>query len=534
MKKVLAALLTVTMAAGLLAGCGSSGSSSSKESTFKIGLTSDIVALDPIYAYDYTTNPVIDQITEGLLQFDQDNQLQPMLAKSWEQKDDTTYVYEIRDDVNFSDGNPMTMDDVLFSINRNMDKDGGSYLNWMFDDVESVEKTGDWELTVHLSQPSANWKYVFGTTAGHVIEKSYYEEHKDNFGTAEGGIVGTGPYVFDSWKSGQEIVLKKNDKYWDKDQTVAIDTLEYKIIPDDTTRTTALKSGEIDFTTATPPDNLSTLQSAKDLDVQSIKMGFTVFLAFNTQRAPFDDVNVRKAVTAAIDLSSIQDNIMKDTASEGTCLPMNDSLFTTNTDDWNAYLKDNNSVKYSLDEAKKYMAQSAYPDGFDCTLLTSQDSQRYTICLYIQEQLKELGINVNLQKLSEDEHTANQFGNKLDADGKRDYDMIVAGWEADYPDIAGNIVPLLSSTNAGKGGSNSAVYSNAQVDQLLSDESQSSDGNKRTEDLMQVMNIVNEDCPYIFLTYPNRLCTINKKYTGFQMNSSWTWNLFFKNIKPAE
>jgi peptide/nickel transport system substrate-binding protein len=206
MKKALCLLCAAAMTVTLFAGCGSSGgstgaassSSAGSDITFTVALDSDIVKLDPAFAYDFTTNPVVNQITEGLLSFDEQNQLVPVLAKDWSMTDDKTYVYNIRDDVTFSDGTAMTMDDVLFSINRTMDDATASYLQWMFSDVDSIEKTGDWQLTVHLKEPSATWKYVFGTTAGHIISKAYYEAHKDNFGTADGGLLGTGPFVFQS------------------------------------------------------------------------------------------------------------------------------------------------------------------------------------------------------------------------------------------------------------------------------------------------------------------------------------------------
>ena len=159
MKRILCLLCACTMALTLLTGCGSSStassSSGSSDITFTVALDSDIVKLDPAFAYDFTTNPVVNQITEGLLTFNEKNELVPLLAKDWSMTDDKTYVYNIRDDVTFSDGTQMTMDDVLFSLNRTMDSATASYLQWMFSDVDSIEKTGDWQLTVHLKEPSA-------------------------------------------------------------------------------------------------------------------------------------------------------------------------------------------------------------------------------------------------------------------------------------------------------------------------------------------------------------------------------------------
>ena len=206
-KKIIALGLVAAMTIAMVTGCGGKKSESSNKTVTSqseademvIGMNSDIIACDPAFAYDNNTNAVVDQITEGLLAYDQDNKLVSKLAKSWEQVDDVTYKYEIRDDVKFSDGTQMTADDVVFSLNRIKDPSVASYLNWMYANVDSIEKTGDWEVTVKLSTPDALWQYVPATTAGHVISQKFYEENKDDFGKPGTGIIGTGPYKFDSW-----------------------------------------------------------------------------------------------------------------------------------------------------------------------------------------------------------------------------------------------------------------------------------------------------------------------------------------------
>lgn len=174
-KKIIALGLVAAMTIAMVTGCGGKKSESSNKTVTSqseademvIGMNSDIIACDPAFAYDNNTNAVVDQITEGLLAYDQDNKLVSKLAKSWEQVDDVTYKYEIRDDVKFSDGTQMTADDVVFSLNRIKDPSVASYLNWMYANVDSIEKTGDWEVTVKLSTPDALWQYVPATTAGH-------------------------------------------------------------------------------------------------------------------------------------------------------------------------------------------------------------------------------------------------------------------------------------------------------------------------------------------------------------------------------
>lgn len=546
MKRILALILAMATATMLLASCGGSSdsngtasgdgqsSSSADSSTFTVALDGDIVALDPAFAYDFTTNLVVLQITQGLVAFDQNNEVVPVLAKSWEAVDDTTYVYEIRDDVTFSDGTPMTMDDVIFSIERIMNPDTGSYLQWTTTKIDSIEQTGDWELTVHLTEPYSQFKYVFATTAGHVISKAYYEAHADNFGTAEGGIMGTGAYVYDSWTSGQEIVLKKNENYWNKEKTPAIDTIVYKVIPEDTSRVTALQTGDVDFTAATPQDMLDTLYADDNLDIQTIETKGVTLIAFNTQRAPMNDVNVRKAIASAINLEDIQTNVIKDAGEAATCMPNSKVLYTIEPEKWEDYVANADYCKYDLEKAKEYMAQSDYPDGLEINMIISDNSLRYSIALAIQEVLKEINITLNLVQVSGDEHTAYQSGEILDENGDRDYDMILCGWEADYPDISGNIEPLYASYNAGEGGFNAAVFKNDQVDEYINAQATSLDDKERNDDMFKLMDIVNAEQPYYNIFYPTKQFTMNKKFTGLTINDSWNMNMFFEDVKPAE
>lgn len=532
--RILALVLCAAMLAMLLTACGGGDTSgdngaSADKDTFTVALDSDIVKLDPAFAYDFTTNPVVNQITQGLLTFDEENQLQPMLASSWEQVDDVTYVYQIRDDVTFSTGDPMTMDDVLFSLERTMDPDTASYLGWMFDNVASIEQTGDWELTVTLSQPDATWQYVPGTTACHIISKAHAEEVGDQLGTPDGGLVGTGPYKFVSWQNGTSVELTRNENYWGEDAGY-FENLTFKIITEDTTRVTALQTGDVDCTVA-PPENMLDVIAGDDGLTMTSSSGFGVtFLAFNTEKAPFDNAAVRNAIYTAVDLDTIYSSLIKSAGEPGTVLPNSAALYGTETAAWSDYAEKAPQHTYDVDAAKAMLAEAGYADGFTCDLTISDNSLRNSIALAIQEQLAEVGITVNINKVSTDEHTAYQFGEILDANGLRDYDMLMAGWEADYPDPSGNLLPLCQGGNS----SNAAAYNNETVTDLINQQLKLSDPTERNDLLFQALDIVAEETPYIYLYYPVKNIAMNSAYEGVTMNASWIWNIHFQDVHPVE
>ncbi len=512
--RLLSLLLSALLMVGPLAACGGGATPSgstpgtpggAEKDTFTVALDSDIVKLDPAFAYDYTTNPVINQITQGLLVFDDNMQVQPLLAKSWEQVDDLTYVYQIRDDVTFSDGSAMTMDDVIFSLERTRDPALASYMSWMFDSVDTMEQTGDWELTVKLKVPDATWQYSLATTAGHVISKSFAEAAGDKLGTPEGGLMGTGPYKFVSWQNGTEVVLVRNENYWGADPGY-FENLVFKIISEDTTRVTAMTTGDVDCTMDPPSDMLSVLKDSPNVTLADSEGFGITYVAFNTEKAPFDNENVRKAIYHAINFQSIQENLIQDAGSPGTALPSSAALFSLEPERWADYAAGVPTYEYDVELAKSLLSEAGYADGFDCTMCTSESSLRGAIALAMQNDLAAVGINVTLNKVSGDEHTAYQFGEILDADGKRDYDMIMAGWEADYPDPAGN---------------------------LITKQAQSSDSGERNTLMFEAFDIITDEVPYIFVYYPTKYLALNSAYTGVTMNAAWSWNLHLQNARPV-
>ncbi|MDR0452592.1 MAG: ABC transporter substrate-binding protein, partial [Treponema sp.] len=292
------AYLMLGLSLALLAVCGSGQGKAAAEPdglTFTVGLNGDIYSLDPGLCRDWTTNQVGAQIAEGLVAFDAAGGLAPLLAKSWSQPDDLTYVYEVRDDATFSDGTGMTMEDVLFTFNRSRDPQGGSFFPDFFADVESIEATGPWQLTIKLVRPSTVFKFVPATAAGWIFSKDYYEKHPDDFGTAAGGMMGTGPFAYESWTEGQEIVLKRNTNYWDREKLAAniIDRLVFKVIEDETALTLALRNGEVDYCQVLSPDMIGGLESDAGLELSHCDSYFLDFLALNTRKPPFDDPDAR-------------------------------------------------------------------------------------------------------------------------------------------------------------------------------------------------------------------------------------------------
>lgn len=184
---------------------------------------------------------------------------------------------------------------------------------------------------------------------------------------------------------------------------------------------------------------------------------------------------------------------------------------------------------YDPEGAKALLEAAGYPDGFSCNIICSEDGLRNSIAVAMHDSLSAIGIDMAIERVSGDEHTQYQFGDYTDADGIRQYDMIMAGWEADYPDPSGNLVPLFT------GGIpyNSAAYDNQAVNDLIEAQKEELDPTLRNDMMFAAFDIIIADTPYLYLFYPIKSIAINSAYEGVYMNASWIWNIHFQNVKPV-
>lgn len=545
-RKIISLVLTAVMAISAMTGCSNAGGSGDSQSagtenpgaasqgnavseagTFTVGLDLEPASLDPIHNYSQDTMLCVNNIYDSLLDFDQDGEIVPMLASSWEMKDDLTYVYQIRDDVYFQDGTKMTVDDVVYSLTRYWDPSYAADTNWMYAAVESIEATGDWEVTVKLSYPDSSWKYVPATSAGQVVSKAYCEEKGNDYGTFTGGAMGTGAYGLESWTSGSELILTKNEYYWNQEDELLFDKVVFKIIPDASSRVLAANSGQVDLIMKIPTEELDQYDGSA-VDVCSVKATNVNYAAFNTGRAPFDDVNFRKAVACAIDTDAIRQAVIGDKGTTATSLCFNDSMFMLDETAWTEFeagIADD--YAYNLDKAKEYLAASAYPDGYDITYICLEGQS--TVGQMVQAYLAQLNINVTVVEAQASDYYAQAYGMITDENGARDYDMYEFTWYSDFPDPSATMLCLLWGYNAGEGGTNAAVYQNDSVDALFDEQTATSNDAVRSEDLLKICEQANEDLPYLNYYYENNNYVINPAYS-YELSPFWLFNYRIKDV----
>jgi peptide/nickel transport system substrate-binding protein len=485
--------------------------------TVTYGLEGDVRGLEPALSYDFTANPVVCNISEGLMMFTPDGGLEPLIAETFDQPDELTYVYTLRDGVVFSDGSPVTIDDVVASIARVRDPEVAGPLAWMYDVPEAtVERTDDKTITISLATPSALFRYVTATTAGHVIPAAAIEQ----FGLdLLRNPVGTGPYQLANWAAGSEIVLEKNPNYWQEGKPY-FDRFIYKIVEEGTTRVTGLKNDELNIVAQLPPDQIEAVMGFENVNFQEV-VGYTInIMALRTDQPPFDDVNIRKAVSYATPLQTIMEKIVGVTGiqSRNTTVPPNMPGSAS---------EELEPIPDDMDKAKELMAASSMPDGFSTKLNVIAPNDIWVPqAVAIQEALQELNIDVEIVQYA--------YADFISLQQAGDYEGIMNfQWGSDFPDAAGNLIPLFLSTNVPPQ-NNHFYYNNPEVDRLLNESESELDEEARLGLLKEAQKLISDDQPAIFLEHFKWFLPMSATLTGYTLSPLWYWDSFGRDLVPAE
>lgn len=363
------------------AGGGATGSSSSGGSV-TIGLVAEPASLD----FTKTDGAAIPQalltnVYETLVKQEQDGKIVPGLATSWKVSDDKkTYTFDLTANAKFSNGDPFTAEDAVFSINR-VKTDWTISLKAAMNVVADAKAVSPNQLQVTLSKPSNDWLFRMTTRIGAMM---------DTNGVADLATkpVGTGPYLFDAWNRGDSITLKANPNYWGKQP--AYSTVVLKYFKDATALNNALLTGTINVIgTVQAPETLKQFEGNSKYQVIQGTTNGEVVLSFNNAKAPLNNVKLRQAIRTAIDHKALMDTCW---AGKGTLI----GSMVPPTDPW--YEDRTGDFPYSQDKAKQLLAESGTATP---TLRLRVPNLPYAVACgqVVKSQLEQVGITVNLDQL---------------------------------------------------------------------------------------------------------------------------------------
>jgi len=356
---------------GNVAGGGSAGRPV-RGGTLTSSLNSDPNNLDYAFDTDADSKVIIADCVEPLLTVDTQGQPTGLLATSWENPDDHTYVFKLRPGVTFQDGTEFNADAVEYSMRIRSNKASSQYSQLAY--IDRLEKPDQGTVKITLSSPYAPFLYNLADNAGRVISPAIGEKYGGDRLKVDPTNAGTGPFKFVEWKSGDHVTLTRNEHYWGADaagtQLPYTDKLIYRVIPDPNQALASLRSGEIDAfqlavgSGSAPPQAIAGIKADSSLSYRD-RPGVVHTLYFNEAKQPFGTRELRQAVSYAIDRATIAKAVYFDTA-----LPL-DVIFSpaiwTYDTGYHPYLK------RDVARAKQLLAQAGKPSGLAFTLLTRND-----------------------------------------------------------------------------------------------------------------------------------------------------------------
>lgn len=485
------------LAAFVVVGCGGGGGgapeTSTPPNTLEVALDSEPPELDPNLSSAYVDRQVMASLYDKLVDVNRQGEIVPVLAESYEVSDDgKEYTFELRRGVKFHDGTPFNAEAVKFNLERYQDED--SVRSTEVQPVESVETVDDYTVRVTLSEPFAPFLAVLTDRAGIMASPKAIEE---NDGRISDNPVGTGPFKFVERKRGESITLEKNQDYW-RDGLPKANKIVYRGIADENVQYQNLQSGELDIIDSIPYVEFKNLQKDDNYRVSIVPgLGYQGF-NLNTRQPPFDDKLLRQAVYRLVNREAIVDAVLRNVGGSPANSPFG-------KESW-AYSEESDAYpERSVEEAKALLEEAGQQGGFSFTLKIDPSPIGQQTGQVIQNSLKPAGIDVKLEQL--------EFGRLLEDSTSGNFEALFLGWSGRIdPDL--NIYPFMVTD----GDFNDTGYSNPEVDKLLNEARTTGDQARRKELYGQVMDILHEDVPYVYLYHNNSTTdfAMQKNVTGFE------------------
>jgi peptide/nickel transport system substrate-binding protein len=492
MKRVISIALVATLLLVTMSGCGGGQIS---DTGLIVAQSADASALDPQLSNEIASVSVYGNIFDTLVMMDENQNIIPHIAKSWEQIDDITTIFKLREDVTFTNGENLTAEDVVFTIERVLNS---PYVAYSLDFIDRAEAIDEYTVAVYTQEPFGPILAHFTIPYTGIVPKSEVQKDEAAFSAHP---VGSGAYELIEWKPGDHVTLKANEEYFLG--APAVKDVTIKIMPESSQRLIALETGEVHISYDIAPNDIGKIEKNSQLKIINEESMACMFMSANLSKGgPLADKNIRKAMNYAIDKDAIIDAVAYGYGSVAaivippTCVGFSDNVAP---------------VSYDLEKAKEYMAISDYPEGFTCNLWTSDDSIRIEACNIIQNQLAQIGITVKFEIL--------EYGALLSRLNDGEHDLLYERWTTDSCDAYYTLYGMYNSTCTAYEG-NDAFYVNHEVDSLIAEARTKYDADERKAVYEKVYEIIADDAPYIMTYYPYNSVAMSLEVNGFAINPS--------------
>ncbi|MFV0436258.1 MAG: glutathione ABC transporter substrate-binding protein [Desulfopila sp.] len=489
LKTVIAAALTLVIALSPAAYAASKDIIYASESTAK--------SLDPHDTSDTYSGSIERAICQGLMGFDENLNIVPLLAESYTFNPEATqFTFKLRSGITFHDGTPLNAEAVKANIDRMMT---GKYKrSSLMEPVKDVVVIDEFTIQFNLKKPFGAFVNAIAHPGSLIMSPKALATYGDEVSKHP---VGTGPFIFDEWVPGSHVRLKKNSNYWRG--TVKVDSITFKPIPESGSRLAMLRAGQAQYIYPMPAELLKVAQADKNIEVIEIPSIIARYLVLNTRYAPLADERVRQAINYALDKEAIIKIAWGGAASQL------DSIIPPNLQ----FYKKQAAWPYDPAKAKALMKEAGYDKGFKVVFLTPNASNRLRATEMAQQQLAKIGITGDIQSMD-----VASFYNKLEsqrADDKEALPFIgFGGWSASTGDADWGTRPLIATEAFPPAMSNFGFFSDAKVDELIAAGLASADPEARRAAYAELQDYVWPKAPWGYLLVDTLVAAKQKNLTG--------------------
>jgi len=463
--------------------------------------------LDPIGTTSNGAIFILNQVCQGLVRVGDSPTPIPALAESWTPSaDGLTWTFKLREGAMFSDGTPVTAEDVKFSLDRWANPDiQGNYAG-IASAADTVTIVDPSTIEITLERPDGAFLDALAMFVAAIVPQAAVEAMGEDFGRAP---VCAGPFKVTGWEQGVAIDLARNEHYWGP--APYLDGVRFEYVPDDNTRLLRIENDEADVVEDVPYAQVDRIDALDGVSVASEPVMKWDAIWLNTSIPPLDDVNVRQALNYATPKQAILDSIL---AGSGTIA----NHIIGRVKYWDENVP---AYEYDLDKAKELMAASSVPDGFTLNLLTvAGDSVEQLMAEAIKEAWAEIGVDVQIEQVD----IGSAFGRWL-ADPNVDMAATFPGSALSSDTLSDdNLVFVFMDPDAGLR-SLGTYYGNPEVVDLLKQANTSLDEAERASLFGQAQALAMADAPAVPLFFTNARTAIADDVMGFQTYPTGWWNL---------
>ena len=436
----------------------------------------EIKTLDPQKATDSVSRSIIKLINQTLVYIDNEGNIVPELAQEITKVSPKETLIKIKNDIKFSNGETLTIDDVLFSLERAKASPKMSQDLYM---IESFEKVDDRTLKINTLYDAGNLLHKLASGGVAIVNKKAFEEDENN-------IVGTGMFKLKEWVAGEKLVLERNEFF--KDSKSNIDTLVVKFVPEANSRMIMLETGEIDLARDLLPLDFKKISEDTKFTTVEVETPSNMFLGFDLRNELLADKRVRQAIAYAINNEDLVKTVFNGSASVATS-PV--PKITT------GHNENSNNYPQNIEKAKQLLAEAGYPNGFNIELFVSEDNQRIDMAVIIQDNLKKIGINAEIKTFQWAAYVSTIENPNIIKP------LFIMSWNISNDDPDEVLYPLYHSSQI-DAHTNVVFYKNEKFDNLISEARETTDKEKRMKLYEEAQDIIQEDLPHYTLVYPKQ------------------------------